>query len=242
MSYRSSDQDLRAAQRRYMSSPGDGDTREMLMSLERRVGMTPSEFEVRSFEEALRDAAVANELHPERGEFPTMSRHLLSLVSFRSTRDKLRWAWFRVTYVQWGTSPPLAMTVRKADRVVFVIGRHPTGDRNVLAPQLVWPELGPNWFPGAHEHGAVPAGSPNGHEYRTSWDEADLDRSGLCRICGDNPKEIRVANERPVFEKKLDEFAFGKADPYTARPASMRTVSASLIVVRSYLKVPVSTP
>lgn len=238
----SSDVELRTAQRNYKIEPGDSGAREHLRNLERRLDMSPSQFEVESFTEHLRDAAVANSLHPLNGDFPFMSRRLLSLVAEHPLRDRLRWAWFRVTVVQSG-SPPLALVIRNGDKIMFAIGRAMVGSQNVLAPQLVWPDLGPNWFPGAHEHGAMSRGSTPGHEYRTSWDESDLDHdTGVCRACGDTPKDPRVVNERPVFEKKLAEFSNGVADPYSARSASTRFVMATTAIVRTYLNLPVSIP
>lgn len=237
----SRDEDLRAIQRRLMSDPGDGETRERLMRAERRVGMTPSDSEVAAFRRELSAAALANMIAPERGEFPIMAERLLRLVAERRTRASLHWSWFRTTVVQGGTLLPLALVVRysSGERMTFALGRAQTGWQNVLAPQFVWPELGPNWVPGAHEHGALWGQSQPGHEYRASWDDGDFDlETGKCRACGEDPNDRRIQAERPEFERKLTEFACGMSE----QPQAGRIVRTTTAIVRTHLGLPVSAP
>lgn len=242
-----SDDDLRSLRRRFLSDQGDVEARDRLMAAERRAGVSASQAEVDRFRRELSEAALANMIAPSRGDFPFMSERLLRHVAERRMRDSLRWCWFRVTHVQGGTLMPLALVVRydQGKRMSFALGRAQTGWANVLAPQLVWTELGPNWVPGAHEHGAFFGQSATAHEYRSSWDDGDVDQeTGLCRMCGENPgnpADRRILTERPEFERRLTEFASG-GENHDRVPAVGRIVRTTTAIVRTMLELPVSAP
>jgi len=119
----------------------------------------------------------------------------MPIVSARS-REAPYWAWIRGTQAGWGERP-LPFAVRVGDRVAVAIERARTGPRNLVIPDMVWPELGP-WGAGSHEHMR-----PNGDtpvEMAFSWFEGQV-VDGVCRHCGAAMTPRVAAAQRELHDR-----------------------------------------
>jgi len=191
------DEELRAARRAVAAAPDDEVARLRLERIEDRLGLRSHlRGEATTFWNQIRHVWRPGGRSLEFADGRMLLSQFVLSISSASAREAPYWSWIRGTQAGWADRP-LPFAVRIGDRVAVAVGTARTGPRNLVTPDMVWPEFYP-WSPGAHEHT-----QPNGDtpvELVFSWFESQV-ANGVCRHCGEATTARLAAAQRELHDR-----------------------------------------